>query len=86
MSIDAKIVAVTIVSPDVPSGDPCVHLHLEPRERGGVAGQSVLTVLNPPAADLGVLVGTEIWGNDSVIMVGDTKWANRVGYTQIELV
>jgi hypothetical protein len=68
--------------------NPRVRLNLEPREVGGVAGQPVLTIVNPPTTDALVLagmVGTEIWGGGSEIMVGDRKWANRIGYTQIEL-
>jgi hypothetical protein len=68
---------------------PKVRLKLEPRERGGVAGQSVLTIVNPPTVDPAALAGmidTEIWGGSGDIMVGDRKWARRIGYTQIELV
>ena len=67
-------------------GKSVVRLHLEPREPGGLAGQDVLTVINPPEGDLSGLVGTEIWGGSGCIMVGDTKWAKRIGYTKIELV
>ena len=113
MSIDARIVAVTVVAADncetcCGSGKdpesswdncpachggtkekPAVRLKLEPRERGGVAGQSVLTIVNSPTNDpeaLSALVGTEIWGGSSHIMVGDHRWARRIGYTQIELI
>jgi len=68
---------------------PKVRLKLEPRERGGVAGQLVLTIVNPPTVDPAALAGmidTEICGGSSDIMVGDRKWARRIGYTQIELV
>lgn len=69
--------------------NPRVRLKLEPRERGGCAGQPVLTIVNPPSTQpevLAGLIGTEIWGNASSIMVGDTLWAKRIGYTRIELV
>lgn len=69
--------------------NPKVRLKLEPRERGGVAGQTVLTIVNPPTVDPAALAGmidTEIWGGTGDIMVGDRKWARRIGYTQIELV
>lgn len=68
--------------------DPRVRLQLVPREKGGCAGQDVLTIVNPPTLDtevLAAMIGTEIWGCSSQIMVGDTKWANRIGYTRIEL-
>jgi len=70
-------------------GNPKVRLKLEPREEDGLAGQSVLTIVNPPSLDIETLhglIGTEIWGNSSQIMVGDTLFANRIGYTRIELV
>jgi hypothetical protein len=68
---------------------PKVLLKLEPRKSGCVAGQSVLTIVNPPTVDPAVLAGmldTEIWGGSGDIMVGDRRWARRIGYTQIELV
>ena len=113
MSIDARITAVTVISPDhcetcngtgkdpetnwdeCPSchgatkDSPRVRLKLEPRERGGLAGQPVLTIVNPPTLDPHVLagmIGTEIWGGSGDIMVGDRRWAKRIGYTRIELV
>lgn len=67
-------------------GKPRVRLQLEPREHGGVAGQDTLTVVNPPDADLSGLVGVEIWGGSGEIMIGEKKWANRIGYTKIELI
>lgn len=69
--------------------DPVVRLLLEPREPSGHPYHSVLTVRNPPTLDphkLSALIGTEIWGGASEIMIGDRKWANRISYTQIELV
>lgn len=71
------------------ASDPKVRLRLEPMRPGELAGQDTLTVVNPPSLDpeiLSGLVGTEIWGGSSEIMVGETKWANRIGYTKIELV
>ena len=113
MSIDARIVAVTVVAPthcDMCSGtgkepgsnrelcpvchgatreNPVVRLRLEPREPGGLAGQPTLVLLNPPTLDPQVLtgmVGTEIWGGCTDILVGSRLWAKRIGYTRIELV
>ena len=68
---------------------PAVRIHLVAREPGGVAGQDVLTLVNPPTLDpdyLAGMIGTEIWGGSEYIMVGDTKWAKRIRYTRIELV
>lgn len=87
MSIDARITAVTVIDPYGTS--PKVRLKLEARERGGSAGQTALTIVNPPTVDpvaLSGLIDTEIWGGSSEIMVGDRKWAKRIGYTEIELV
>ena len=69
--------------------NPQVRLQLGPREKGGIAGQDVLTIVNPPTIDpeaLSGLIGTEIWGGAGCIMVGDRKWANRIMYTRIELI
>lgn len=68
--------------------NPIVRLQLEPREKFGIAGQSVLTIVNPPTVDpeiLSALIGIEIWGGSGDIMVGDNKWAERVSYTKISL-
>ena len=113
MAIDAKISAVTVISPshcnacnmtgkdpnsnwdDCPSchgatkENPKVILKLEPRCSGGIAGQSCLTIVNPPTLDhdlLSSLVGVEIWGNSSQIMIGKKVWAERIGYTKIKLI
>ena len=70
-------------------GKHVVRLKLAPREEGGLAGQDVLTIINPPTLDPGLLesmVGMEIWGGSGEIMVGETKWADRIGYTRIRLV
>lgn len=69
--------------------NPVVRLKLEPREPSGHIGQSVLTIANPPTTDpkaLSSLIGTEIWGDCDSIMIGDKRWAKRLGYTRIELV
>lgn len=68
------------------TGSPKVRLKLEPREPGGLAGQPVLTIVNPPSRGLESLIGIEIWGNASSVFVGNREWAKRIGYTQIELV
>lgn len=68
---------------------PVVRLLLEPRERAEVAGQRALTLVNPPTTDpqaLAGLIGIDIWGNSSSIMVGEKRWAKRIGYGRIELV
>jgi hypothetical protein len=68
---------------------PQVHLHLEPRQVGGLAGQRVLRILNPPhtnAATWSVLIGLEIWGSANTIMIGHRQWARRVSAVDIELI
>lgn len=82
MSIDAKIVGTSR------HADGTVTIALEPRERGGCAGQQVMTILNPPPldCDLSRLIGVEIWGGDGYVLVGDEKLADRVGYTSLRLV
>jgi len=68
---------------------PQVRLHLVPKEKGGLAGQDVLTIVNPPTLDpkeLARMIGMEIWGGAGDIMVGERKLANRIMYTRIELI
>lgn len=80
MSIDARVTAVTY------SPDGTATLHLEPADpRRAPAGQPSLVVLNPRPG-MGAMVGTQVWGGAGEIMVGDTKFADRVGYTRIRLV
>jgi hypothetical protein len=53
------------------------------------AGQSCLIVLNPPEnvdAFRRSVLGQQIWGSANTIMVGNTVWATREGYTRIRLV
>lgn len=80
MSIDARICGVRI-KPD------CVRLILEPRESGGCAGQTIMVIENPPSDPrrLEVLIGECVWGGDSELLIGDTKFADRVGYTRLRL-
>ena len=81
MSIDARIAGLSIS----PNG---VFLNLEPRERGGCAGQQRMEILNPPNPPtlLDVLVGECVWGSANQLLIGDTTFADRVGYTQLKLV
>jgi len=68
--------------------NPVVRLKLVARETGGVPGQDVLTIVNPPTLDpdyLSGLIDTEIWGGANEIMIGEKRWAKRIGYTRIEL-
>lgn len=80
MSIDARIAGVTIARDGV-------FLNLEPREPYGHAGQQRMEILNPPEPPtlLEVMVGECVWGSASQLMIGDTKFADRVGYTQLKL-
>jgi len=78
MSIDAIVADVTIEEGET-------FLLLEPRERGGVAGQTKMHVKNPTPHMSG-WIGRVIWGNASVIMWCDRQVAKRVGYCSIELI
>ncbi len=79
MSIAAIIMEV------VEQPDRTVKLILGPIAKDDGPGQRLLTVLNPPG-NMNSSVGTRIWGGDSYIMIGETKWAERVGYTSIRLI
>lgn len=81
MAIDAKIVGVRIV-------DEYARLTIEPRVSGTSAGQSSLTIDNSAEERQHVedLIGCEVWGNASQLMLRNAKLANRIGYTTINLV
>jgi hypothetical protein len=81
MSIDAVISAVEY------PGDGTAILRLKDRIRGsGERGQDAFTVTNPPpGALLDAVIGMEVWGNSTDIMIGDRRWARRLGYCRIEL-
>jgi len=79
MSIDARIIGVTRTPHELP------RLNLEGRKLPDNPGQPVLFVKNAPA-DLESFIGSEIWGNSSQLLIGETKVANRVSYTEIEWV
>lgn len=85
MSIDARVDFVEFYE----DGGGKLHLiDRPPRRQGdtpGVAGQSALCYDSGPYEDT-ALNGCDIWGNDSVIMLGDRKIATRVGYTKIRFV
>lgn len=70
-------------------GSPRVRLHLQPRDRNSLTGQSVLTIKNPPSTDpswLSTLVGLQLWGGSEYVFAGSSMWARRCGYTQLELI
>jgi hypothetical protein len=52
--------------------------------RRAPAGQTRMTVLNPPP-QFEAAVGTQIWGGANSVMVGQTHWADRIGYTRLRL-
>jgi hypothetical protein len=82
MAIDAVIQDVTH------NQDGTATLHLGPRQTkhgDSCPGQSRMTVVNPPCG-LEAAVGTEVWGSSESVYVGDTKWADRIGYTRLRLV
>lgn len=77
MSIDARIIGVTRIKDELP------RLNLEGRKTPDNPGQPVLFVRNAPD-DLESFIGSEIWGNSSQLLIGDTNVANRTSYTEIE--
>lgn len=80
MSIDAVIEDVQ------QNPDGTATLLLRARDPNGTAGQSRMTVENPPE-NFESCIGTEIWGGDNCLMVGrQTRWADRIGYTRLRLV
>ena len=79
MSIAAIIENVTRAQ------DGSAVLHLGPIAKDDGPGQPRLYVLDPPV-NIESAVGTKIWGSASSIMVGEIKWADRVGYCNIRLV
>lgn len=79
MSIDAIIRDVLYLD------DGTVKLELAPAcERRAPAGQKCLIVENP-VPHMDVLKGYCIWGNAQQIMMGEKKFAKRVGYDRIRL-
>jgi len=82
MSICAEIIDA------ICNDDGTVDLLLGPIGDEG-PGQKVLTVINPPEDRQGfckAIAFQKIWGSENQIMVGETKWADREGYTRIRLV
>lgn len=79
MSIDAVIIGAS----ELNSGE--IVLNLDAR-RNDAPGQSRMTVVDsPPLADLAVIFGCEMWGNSSLLLIGDTVIADRIGYTSLKL-
>lgn len=81
MSIDAIIDGV----------EPCtepyegVKLTLRDPAPGRDRGQNYLIVVNPPPYSLDVVIGMHIWGGSGSVHIGSRKWAERIGYTRIQL-
>jgi hypothetical protein len=77
MSIDARVVGVEY------RPDGTAELRLVPANpRRAPAGQTKLIVEDPPK-HLDAMIGTEIWGPSSCIMVGTREVAERVTATRI---
>ena len=81
MSIDAKVVGVRLVHGDF-------KLTLEPRDELACGGQTTLYVKYPFEDEhyFSKFMGCDLWGNDSVLMLGDVKIADRISYMIIRLV
>lgn len=79
MSIDAVITKV------IRNADGTATILLGPRRPGGdPPGQARMIVMNPPLS-FEACVGTEVWGGDDCLMVGETRWAEREGYARLRL-
>lgn len=64
-----------------------VRIHLGQRDSQVPAGQKSLLITNFPEHDNEWgLIGIEIWGGGSEILIGDKVWAERRGYGQIILI
>lgn len=62
-------------------GENGVHeLTLEGPERG----QPILHFRDPAPPDVNLLTGQKVWGSSSTLMLGETKIADREGYTLIK--
>lgn len=85
MAIDARVVGLR-----GHSRRSEVTLTLEPRQPGGCTGQPTLTITNAPLdwhqSPLPRLIGCEIWGGSSQIMLGDRELAKRDSYLALLLV
>lgn len=82
MSICAEIIG------SVCNDDGTVDLLIGPIGDDG-PGQKTLTVLNPPddrETFCKAVAFQKIWGSANTIMVRETVWAKREGYTRIRLV
>lgn len=79
MSLDARVTTVTYLP------DGRVRLDLEPWDaRVAPTGQHCLYVVNP-LPGMEAAVGTHLWGPSNCVMVGKTRWAERVTATTIRL-
>lgn len=79
MSIDARVKAVMRNK----DGSGAIRLGPRPGNPAGSEGQPALTFQAGPGG-LGALVGLDLWGGDSDIMLGETTIARRVDATAIE--
>lgn len=80
MSIDA-IVENVEMQPD----GTCDFLLVAADDRRAPAGQRRITILNPkPRMDY--FIGEYIWGGACELMIGQVKFAERIGYTRARLV
>lgn len=79
-------ISAVIIGSDVLVGGE-VSLELGPYKGDG-PGQKQLIVVNPPEnveAFQHAVLGQQIWGSNNTIMVRNTTWAYREGYTRIWL-
>lgn len=78
MSIDAIIEAIEFADDEY-----VFWLGKRGKDNPGQSRLILEPVVNPEK--LHVFLGREIWGNSSILLVGDQEIAHRVGYTHIKL-
>lgn len=81
MAIDSVIIGVQITRDEI-------KLVTQPREDAAPIDTTNFVIENfgGKAAELEGLIGLEIWGNSSQLLVGDLVFAKRIGYVGLELV
>jgi hypothetical protein len=79
MSIDATITGISRTA------DGKTRLTLDQPDRRRVAGQSVLTVIDPVPSNIAILLGKPVWGGCNSLMCGEVQIGERIGYTRVKL-
>lgn len=80
MSIDAIVVDV-----QTQTDGTCEFILKAADIRRAPAGQRRITIVNPKPC-MEYFIGEHIWGGASELMIGQVKFADRIGYTRARLV